>query len=429
MKAKIRFFCFVCTILLMLCQLSLISQEKDEEAWKRFKSKYDFPGLRLTWNKQAGVPSKISGLLVSPPTEIKQPVQVKDALEISMDFLEKNRELFNVTPDAVKRKKIRKYQNKLYVILQTYYEQIPIYNGKVGLTLDEQGRILTYSSDYNPRMELDITPTISKDQAIKIAFQKHRPELKVKVSAKEVYLTIFQEYNSKEETQYKLAWYVFLGAKVEHHKVDRVFIIDAKTGKIIKDFIPYPFTITGIIQGEVYPEHSTDPISVVPFAHESVAANGTSTNTDVNGNYALNPGIGNYTWETMLEGPFVQVQSWDVATFSDQDIVHAENASDPGTLNFTWTTANCAPDDGDGLTVFWQANRLHDDYYYDVLGINWIHNWSGSNQMRYSVNRGTANNALAGNPIKIYSNAAARNNDIVFHETTHNVLYDMFGGS
>jgi hypothetical protein len=429
MKLKVFSKFSLCIILVLAtCSLSF-AQKQMSDSWKKFETENATQDLKVIWDEQANVPRMITGMLIALPEGMKAPTRKSDISSIVFSFLNKYKELLQITPDVVKEKKIWKFQDKWYVILQTYYRDIPILNGKVGLTLDDQGRILTYSSDYNPQMEINVNPGISNDDAVKLAYEYHKPGQDLPVTTKDVYLMIYQERNPEGLTAYKLAWYIYLGTESGHEDVDRVFFIDAQNGQLIKDFYPYPQSITGIIQGETYPEHSTDAVVIVPFEHETVSVPGASTNTNATGNYSLNPGSGNYTLTTRLEGPFVRVQSYNALSATDQDIIHTVNVNDPGTHNFTWTSANSAPDDGDGVNIFWHANRLHDDYYQAVLGINWNNNWTGTSQMNYSVNRGIINNAFAGNPITIYSDASARNCDIVYHETTHNILYDIFGGS
>lgn len=428
MRIKILIAILFCCILLITTQIASVNQQKPEEAWKNFKAKYESPGLQIVWNKQGDVPSVINGISLAPQTAREEPVQ-KDVLYIALSFINENRNLIQIPSQDVKMKNVWKFQNKWYVTLQTFYQGIPIYQGQVGFTLDEKGRILAYASNYNPKMELSIEPKISKEQAEKLAHRYHKPRLKLPAMHKEAYLIIYQEPGENEFMKYRLSWYVFLATKAGHPGVDRIFIIDAQTGQLIKDFYPHPETITGTIQGEVYPVHSTDAVVTRAFEHEEVSVPGTSANTDAAGSYSLNPNLGSFTLTTRLEGPFVKVQSYNSATGADQDIVHNANVTNPGTHNFNWTSANCAPDDGDGLNVFWHANHLHDDYYQAVLGINWTNPATGGSQMTYSVNRGTINNAYSGNPVLIYSDATARNCDVTYHETTHNVLNHMFGGS
>ena len=428
MRARSTISIVICCFLLLSMGMTS-SQDEQSPVWKTFRAKYESPGLKVVWNKHADVPASITGLMIPPAIEIKKPAQEGDILNISLGFLDRNKDLFRVPAESVKKRKVWRFQDKWYVSLQTYYKGIPIYQGNVGFSLDEQGRILTYASDYSPKLELAVNPSISKGRALEIARRHHRPRLALAASPKEVYLTIYPQRHSDQPTTYILAWYVFLAAKVKHDDVDRIFIVDATTGGLIQEFSPYPNDVNGTIRGETYPVHDNDPIAVVPFEHEKVTASSVSTETDLSGNYAVSPGAGNHSWSTILEGAYVKVQSYNATTHVDQDIIHNATVTDPSTFDFTWTSANCAPDDGDGLSIYWHANRLHDDYYQAVLSLNWNNAWTGTSQMTYSVNRGTANNAYAGNPVTIYSNAAARNCDTVYHESTHNVLYDIFGGS
>jgi hypothetical protein len=416
---KLTLFLF-CIVLLLNLPGMLPGQEKSKEKWEKFKNDFKSPGLKMIWDEKAGVPRRILGLKVSPALKPKKAMDEESVSEIALGFLANYEALFNIPEGAVKKRKIKKFKDKWYVNLQTFYNGIPILKGKVGFTMDEDGTILSYSSNYNPKVKLKTKPSISKEKALTIAHTHHKPGIDLPIITKEAYLTILAD-------EYRLIWYIYFGTEAGHVEVDRVFYIDAMTGEKIRDFYPHPSAINGVVRGEVYHEHSTDTPVAEPFEHLNVSVPGYTASTNAQGNYTLSPGSGNYVLTMRLEGPFVRVRNWDATTQTPVDIEHTADVSDPGTHDFTWTAANSNPDDGDGVSVFWHANRLHDNYYQDIVGISWNNHWTGTPQMNYTVNRGTIDNAHAGNPIEIYSDLAARNCDVIYHETTHNVLNDIFG--
>lgn len=421
----------MCIVLPAAAYSTIAIQEQNRDAWEKFASDFKSPGLTVVWDEATGVPRSITGMQTAQVMKSSRPIAREAISPTVFTFLERYKGLFNIPTEAVKVKNVKDFKKKWFVTLQTYYRGIPITDGQVGFTLDTNGNILTYAADYDPRMELNTEPKISREEAVEIARKFHQPGVKLTAELKEAYLTIYREADASVEgkIKYRLTWYIFLGAKSGHLEVDRVFLIDAQSGEKIKDYYPNPFTITGVIQGETYPEHSTDAVATVPFEHEGVSVPSSSTYTDAAGQYSLSPGAGSYTLTTKLEGPYVRVQSYDSSTGTDLDITHTATVADPGTHNWTWTAGTSSPDDGDGLNIFWHANRLHDDYYQGILGINWSNYWTGTSRMNYSVNRGTIDNAFAGDPVTLFSDAISRNCDIVYHESTHNVLYDIFGGS
>ncbi len=411
-------------LLLTALAVPVRAQEPDHQAWQAFKAQNPAPGLRVVWDDEARVPRSITGLSLAPPATVKSFDRKPDVLDVSLAFLDRYRDLVQLSTEDVSEKKIRKFQDKWYVTLQTHYRGIPIYHGQVGFSLDQQGRILTYASDYDPRIELDVSPAIDRQRAIELARAHHRPEVDLPASVREAYLII--DRGATDDAEPRLAWYVFLAATAGHRDVDRVFFIDAQSGEVMRDYYPFPNAVSGTIQGQIFPEHSTDAVVTRRFEHATVKVGSASANTNSTGSYSVSPGTGTHTLTTKLEGPFVKVQSYNGKV--DKDIVKTLSVKDPATANVSWTAANASPDDGDGLNVFYHANRLHDDYYLGVLGMSWNNPFASNSQMTYSVNRGNGNNAAAGHPITIQGNAVARNSDITFHETTHNVLYDIFSG-
>ena len=139
--------------------MNLASSQQSQIDWGKFKDKYGGENVSIIWNKHTGLPKSISGIKVGLPQGFEQPKDATDILKISYDFLEKNRDLFQIPLDQLKAKNIWKFQKKWYATLKTHFRGIPIYRGQIGFTLDEQGQILSYASDYDPKMNIASTHT------------------------------------------------------------------------------------------------------------------------------------------------------------------------------------------------------------------------------------------------------------------------------
>ena len=77
------------------------------------------------------------------------------------------------------------------------------------------------------------------------------------------------------------------------------------------------------------------------------------------------------------------------------------------------------------MNVFYHMNLFH-DWLRDELGLSWVNAWDGSSRFNARVNYNFAN-AYAGNPMQFGTNNFARSSDVIYHECTHNVLYEIYG--
>ena len=70
--------------------------------------------------------------------------------------------------------------------------------------------------------------------------------------------------------------------------------------------------------------------------------------------------------------------------------------------------------------------NLFHDWLEDELGYSWVNPWDGTSCFNARVNK-PENNAWAGNPMIFGTNNFARSSDVIYHECTHNVLYEIYG--
>ena len=121
----------------------------------------------------------------------------------------------------------------------------------------------------------------------------------------------------------------------------KYFIIDALDGKIIQSYAANPdAAVTGNVQGEVYPENPTDPVTAMACRNQYVEIYcAGKTTTDNAGNYSktvpwywqwLCPKRATFT----LEGPYARVQNSNGANYSE-----TRDCGTSSPCNLTWTAA------------------------------------------------------------------------------------------
>jgi Zn-dependent metalloprotease len=386
-----------------------------------------FEKANIVMDKKTAIPSRIVGLKYKPKklAEIGVPITEKNVVRLFNAFLDENKVVLKV--DSANLKLVSKVMRKgnWYVKYQQLYKGIPVIGATVGMIGSEQGEIKSYAASYDPNIRLDIAEKISEDKAIAIAKETYEKGLLAELKVRKIEKVIVPvEKNSKLE--YYLAWRIDVVAKTDRVKNDKIFIVDAQNGKIIKQYPSrfYGSRAYGTVSGQIYPENPTDAVTTEPLAHERVRGDGFlwngATNSNLSGFWEINTPwwaswFSNYEATFQLIGPYAQVQD-DAGNNYVEDI----NCRVDRECNFTWTDA-----DRDHINVFYHISLLH-DWYRNHLNYNWVNSWDNSSRFNAEVNH-TYNNAHAGDPMGFGTDDYARSSDVVYHECTHNVLHALYG--
>jgi hypothetical protein len=367
-----------------------------------------FEKANIVLNKKTDIPSRITGLKFKPQklAEIGVPITEKNVLLFFNAFLDENKDVLKV--DSANLKLVSKIMRKgnWYVKYQQLYKEVPVIDATVGMSGTEKGEIKSYAASYEPSIRLDITEEISKDMAIKIAKETYKKGL--------------------SKLEYYLAWRIDILTKTDRVENDKIFIVDAQNGKILKQYPSrfYGSRASGTVSGQIYPENPTDAIATEPLAHEKVRGDGFlwsgSINTNLSGAWEINTPLwvswfSSYEATFQLIGPYARVQD-NVGN----NYVEDNNCRINRECSFTWTDA-----DRDHINVFYHINILH-DWFQSHLNYNWVNSWDNSSRFNAEVNH-AYNNAHAGDPMGFGTDNYARSSDVVYHECTHNVLHALYG--
>lgn len=382
---------------------------------------------RTTINPITRIPKKVVQInrFPSPLKEGTIPISKDNAAVVLQSFLKENQEFFGINPEDLRVIKIKKVRGKWYVKFQQQYKGIPVYNTTVGLDTSEKGKIINYATNYKTQIETSIEPKINLQEAIQIAKNTYPQEKQQKLKASFASKIIYPE-KKESEIVYHLAWKFLLTTERVDTELEKYFFIDAINGKLIYSYLSrFPgYEVEGQVNGDIYPENPTDAISTEPLENEYVDVDYAGrTTTDSSGNYKKNVP---WYWPFLdwlislnarfrLEGPYVRVQN-----VTGTDFIVTQPCSINSPCNHTWTAA-----DEDHINVFYHMN-LFRKWLKDTLNYSWVNGWDGSNRFNAEVNHpGTG--AWAGDPMKFAANDFARSSDVIYHECTHNVLYEIYG--
>ncbi len=386
-----------------------------------------FENAKIVMDQKTGIPSRITGLNYRPKllAKIGAPIIDKKVALVFKAFLDENKEVLSINSANLKLVSKTMRKGKWYVKYQQLHQGVPIIDATVGMVGTDQGEIVNYAASYLPDIRIDIRENISKKKAIAIAKGTYEKTLMSELKVRKIEKFVMAV--EKDSIQkYYLTWRIDVVAKTDRVKNDKIFIIDAKNGEILKQY-PSRFPGSrayGTVRGEIYPENPTDAVTIEPLAHERVRGSGIfwngTTNSDLSGFWQINTPwwtswFRNYEATYQLIGPYAQVQD----NLGNNYIEH--NNSRCGVRNdFTWTDA-----DRDHINVFYHINILH-DWYQSHLSYSWVNSWDNTSRFNAEVNH-AMNNASAGDPMEFGTNNYARSSDVVYHECTHNVLHALYG--
>jgi Zn-dependent metalloprotease len=381
--------------------------------------------VRVTKNRLTKIPERVMEIDVYP-TVLKEgtvPVTKENAESTFKEFLKEHKELFEVEPEDLKMVSAKKISNKWYVKYGQYYKGIPVHNATVGLDSSENGKVSSYASNYQPNIEVTTEPKVKLEEAVDIAKKTYPEKDSERLKKTDSILIIYPE-KAEDKIIYHLAWKFMLAGEQPDPEIEKYFIVDALDGKIIQSYTArFPDAdVTGNVQGEVYPEIPTDPVTAMAYRNQYVdIAYAGKTTTNNAGNYSKT--VPWYWWlffffskhaTFKLEGPYAQVQNHNGADYQE-----TRNCNTNSPCNLTWTAT-----DRDHINVFYHMNIFH-DWLKDELGHSWV-NWDGTSRFNARVNY-SFSNAYAGNPMQFGTNNYARSSDVIYHECTHNVLGHIYG--
>lgn len=415
---------------LSLVLATVVFAQPAEVALQGFREKYG-ENIQVTLNPTTRLPERIGGLNVFlPGLEARVTIGKDDVVGSLLSFIHENRQFFAIDTGNLKLARADKIGERWYVIFGQQYEDLSVYHVKVGAVVTDSGKIISFSSNYIPGIEVSLIPEVTITSAGKIArtaYTRENPRttLPRDWEPKDEELIIYPQVDSMGYDLH-LAWYFLMQGELTNPEVDHYFIVDAMNGEILLKYPAYvEADISGMVQGWVHPVNPNNPpISLEPFSNEDVEASGSSATTNASGNYTitgLSPGT--YTVSSRLEGPYAHV--WD---HSNVEFTHSQSCATSSSCSWDWDEDPATTvQEEDGINVFYHLNLLHDEFYQVILGYNWTNAWTGTSQMLAKVNTPFYDNAHAGSPMEFGSDCFALSSDIVYHEASHNVIYSVFG--
>ena len=277
----------------------------------------------------------------------------------------------------------------------------------------------------DPDPDLQVSPTISKDQVIRDLLGDSEDAAIVA----EPELVIFPQMDDNSIT-YKIGWFASVDDGIDSREV----VVDAFSGTTLTTeslVAEASYSREGTVEGLIHPHHDTRRRQLEGFENLKVQAVNVSSGqrvdydeTDTDGDYSLSwtGATATYAVGAELEGEYVRSVT-DVDR--DNDLDHWFRFSSPTKGTYNWTFDNSIPEDGDQLNIFYHTNKIarwFDDEFFNVrFKVDLVSNSRSVRSNAHAHCRG-------GSTPKIEFSGhrnSERQSDTIYHEYVHAVIYKM----
>ncbi len=357
-------------------------------------------------------------------------VDKSNAERLMKAYLQKNETRLGIKIGDLKFRKAMKAGNFWRVTFVQHFQGVPVYHSQVGLVALGNGKIVSFGSNFDPKIACDIKPKIqaADAQAAVVRALKLKKAEAIRLTRKQL---VILPSTQKSKTSYNLAWLFCLEALQPNPFSYKYYFVDAHTGSILKSFDALVAEdLTAQVKADIWPNDPTSQTKQQPLSHLQVSFKNKSQDTGEKGHFKF-AGVtpGTYDLELRLKGPYATVylnsgsQSDDFID-NEQKLTVSVKTGSESVLSFPAT---------DEANVYYHANRMH-DWFADQFGYSFEYDYDregfDKSQIIACVNAGPTVNGLGGNGGILFGSSSgaqwARGTDVICHEYTHNVLQEIF---
>ena len=369
-----------------------------------------------SWNTMAGSPHYVHGSGSRLASQVTGAAQLE---QLARQVIADNFTVFRAQQDELVLSATPHAKERWVAHFQQQYRGVDVWQGRVLVSVADDGRLLLLGSDFYADIELDVQPTLSPAGAKAIAQADLPFDFATDRVEEETELLILPVLGSETSVDYHLVY------RVRVHTGDPYGIwvshVDAHDGEIIWRYNDVHFDFAGTASADVQPNTYCDGRSWEPARYLRLDVAGNIVNVDVDGNWNA-PGSGSAAITSTMTSPYVNVinQNGPDAYFSD-------TVYEGTPLDVIWEEGNSRQDERD---VFDGINDIHE--YFEMLAPEFAY---PNAQIQAFVNRtdgycpgnawwnGTINFCAAGGN---YANTGEIQG-VVYHEFGHGVQDAILG--
>ncbi|MGR6086633.1 MAG: T9SS type A sorting domain-containing protein [Arcticibacter sp.] len=374
-------------------------QLRNAASWQQFMSRNG--SWNVVFNEESQMPHRAFGVPV-----LVNGASIRDK---SDRFIGTELSVFGTRLENLDFRSISSSKKYDYVNYSQRYQGLEVLWSEVQVKFTKDGRLMQFSLDYHPQINISTTPHISEQAAVNFA-TSNIPGVKSAVAnsaLKVLPMPLFREYN------YRLVYEVTVENMDAEGIPGRYYtLVDANNGEILyrNNKIVHIANTDVNVTGTLYTTHPYNASTVEPLRNLKMVVGGTTYYTDSTGYLGLtNTAPVNATLS--LEGPWVRVRtnnvtpSWAASLAPGANNLSADNNTDIRQR-----------------TTFYAVNTVHDfmkSFYPNFTGMD--------SPLPANVDvAGNCNAFYDGSSINFYAagggcNATSLVADVCYHEYGHGI--------
>lgn len=377
-----------------------------------------FAGSFTVRDRWTGLPRHMVGLRAVPRLLADGSIRLTSdkAEAVYLDFLGEHADLFGIDTSSLRLDDVRRVEDHWLVVFRQVLDKLPVRHVTVVLVADRDGAVIAFHGNYVPDLDLSTRPDIDPAEAAAAAKDTYLDGAVDAFSRRDGELVIHVD-RTGAALEPHLAWRFLLAEERPNPELDTVFLVDAHDKEVLHSYPQFaPAVLGGVVAGEVLAENPDGPpVELLRLPHLGATSDRVDVTTDAAGGFAIQGRIsGDYVVDTRLTGPFVEVRD-----SRGREVAMQTRCRTDAACGIAWPYR-------DEVNVFFHANRMH-DWYSSQLGHAWTNAWDGTTQLDATVIAEPTGGAWAGETLLFGAGDFARSSDVIYHECSHNVLYELYG--
>jgi Zn-dependent metalloprotease len=324
-------------------------RQSESKRWKHFQDTYGT--WYALWNEYTSSPNRLFGEGFQLPTfaivnESNAEQAARAALvEFSEILMTDEKELVLVS--------IQSRENKVTVQFQQEYKSLPVLNSTVSVKMSDFGRVFVIGNDFQPGIDVNTTPTISKESAIvasftgfgdleSMALEGMIDDNGIRVEGGDLYILPYESIDGlSRHLVYELTLFV------DEMGIWRTYV-DAHNGKVLWRYNIVHSGIDGQITASVRKDNVLQTPQTVDIGGMYVNVDGQNVTTAPDGSFTSSR---SGSVSARLRGPYVKVTNGGGA-----DALVTATVTNNGTFDLHWDDSNSS---GGERNAFAHMTRSH----------------------------------------------------------------------
>ena len=202
------------------------------------------------------------------------------ALELLADY----EEVIGVSASNLRLRKAKlSNEGQWHISYQQTHNGVPVYRAKIGFTVESTGAIHRIGGDIYPKVAVDTSPTITREDAIRAAIAHFNPDNVIEADVKEPPKLFIYPQSDSGVITYFLTYRLKLFSAMPLKEI--IYFVDGHSGNILNNYSAFrhgegggllapKFNVDGYLSRGYYPQHHYNtPLKSADYVGQQVQVN------------------------------------------------------------------------------------------------------------------------------------------------------------